>query len=82
MNFKIGFSYSDNTTDQRFLEELRNVPTGGSKSIQFNPTIDYDISRRLNIQLYFTRRINKPRISTAFQNNSTEVGGQVKFNLN
>ena len=82
MNFKVAFSFTDNATYQRFLEDNRNEPTAGAYALQFKPTVDYDISRRLNLQLYFSRTINIPKISTAFQRNTTEFGGQLKFNLN
>ncbi len=65
---------------QRRIEEGSTV-TNGNMNIQIRPTINYVVNQKLNIQLYFDRSINDPRVTTAFRRSSTAFGGQLRFNL-
>jgi cell surface protein SprA len=65
---------------QRKIEEVNTI-TNGNLNLQIRPTIGYIINQNLNIQLYFDRTINDPRVTTAFRRSSTAFGGQLRFNL-
>lgn len=65
---------------QRKLEEPATV-TNGNLNLQIRPTIGYVINQSLNIQFYFDRTVNDPRVTTAFRRSSTAFGGQLRFNL-
>jgi cell surface protein SprA len=65
---------------QRKIEEVNTI-TNGNLNLQIRPTIGYIINQKLNIQLYFDRTINDPRVTTAFRRSSTAFGGQLRFNL-
>jgi cell surface protein SprA len=65
---------------QRRIEEGSTV-TNGNMNIQIRPTINYVVNQKLNVQLYFDRSINDPRVTTAFRRSSTAFGGQLRFNL-
>jgi cell surface protein SprA len=65
---------------QRRIEEGSTV-TNGNLNVQIRPTINYVINQKLNVQLYFDRSINDPRVTTAFRRSSTAFGGQLRFNL-
>ncbi len=65
---------------QRKIEEESTV-TNGNLNLQIRPTIGYVINQSLQIQIYFDRTINDPRVTTAFRRSSTAFGGQLRFNL-
>ncbi|MFC0654842.1 T9SS outer membrane translocon Sov/SprA [Mongoliitalea lutea] len=65
---------------QRTLEEGSTV-TNGNLNLQIKPTVSYIINQNLNIQFYFDRIVNDPRVTTAFRRSSTAFGGQLRFNL-
>jgi cell surface protein SprA len=65
---------------QRKIEEVNTI-TNGNLNLQIRPTIGYIINQKLNIQLYFDRTINDPKVTTAFRRSSTAFGGQLRFNL-
>jgi len=57
------------------------LPTAGNKVITINPTIDYVISNRVNIKLYFEQRRVEPKISTAPPITNTKAGMQIRISL-
>ncbi len=65
---------------QRKLDEPSTV-TNGNLNLQIRPTIGYVINQSLNIQIYFDRTVNDPKVTTAFRRSSTAFGGQLRFNL-
>lgn len=65
---------------QRKIEEPATV-TNGNLNLQIRPTVGYVINQSLNIQFYFDRTVNDPRVTTAFRRSSTAFGGQLRFNL-
>ncbi|RZS96157.1 cell surface protein SprA [Cecembia calidifontis] len=65
---------------QRKIEDVNTV-TNGNLNLQIRPTVGYVINQNLNIQIYFDRTINDPRVTTAFRRSSTAFGGQLRFNL-
>lgn len=65
---------------QRKIEEPSTV-TNGNLNLQIRPTIGYVINQSLQVQIYFDRTINDPRVTTAFRRSSTAFGGQLRFNL-
>nr|WP_228527553.1 cell surface protein SprA [Pararhodonellum marinum] len=80
LQIRLATSVLDTRTVQRKIEEVNTV-TNGNLSIQLRPTIGYIINKNLNLQIYFDRTINDPRISTSFKRASTAFGGQLRFNL-
>jgi cell surface protein SprA len=65
---------------QRKIGEPSTV-TNGNINIQIRPTIGYVVNQNLNVQFYFDRTINDPRVTTSFRRSSTAFGGQLRFNL-
>ncbi|WP_234462336.1 T9SS outer membrane translocon Sov/SprA [Adhaeribacter terrigena] len=88
---RLDLSIRDNTIIQRsivqdsvsgaIVEKSRNEVTNGNMQLQLRPTIDYTVNQRLNVQLYFTRTISDPKISTSFKNTVTEGGVQLRYSL-
>ena len=80
LTFNMAMAFKDTKTVQRKIEE-DNTVTNGNLNFQVRPTVDYRASERLNVQLYFARTINAPKITNSFRRTTTEFGTQVRFNL-
>ena len=89
LTFNMAVAFKDTKTVQRKLrgpgpnpgETEDNTITNGNVNFQVRPTVDYRASERLNVQLYFARTINEPRITNSFRRTTTEFGTQIRFNL-
>ncbi len=80
IQFRINFTIRDTKTIQRKIDELNTV-TQGNINFQLRPTVQYMVSQRLNVTLYFERNINEPRISSSFKRSTTSFGTQIRFSL-
>ncbi len=80
ITFRMNFTIRDTESIQRKIEEEATV-TQGNINIQLRPTISYIVNDRLNIQAFFERTINEPRVSSSFKRASTAAGIQVRFSL-
>jgi cell surface protein SprA len=80
LTFNLSMTLKDTKTVQRKLDE-ENTITNGNINFQLRPTVDYRVNDKLNIQLYFARTINDPRVTNSFKRTTTEFGVQARFNL-
>jgi len=80
VTFKLNMSINDTQTIQRKIEE-ENVITNGNINIQIRPNISYVVNQKLNVQLYFDRNINEPKVSNSFPRATTKFGTKILFNL-
>jgi cell surface protein SprA len=80
LTFRLSTRIVDTQTIQRKIEEI-NTLTDGNLNVQLRPSIGYVVNQKLNVQFYFDRTINDPKVSTAFRRSSTAFGGQLTFNL-
>jgi cell surface protein SprA len=80
LNFRCDFTLRDSKTVQRTLDENSTV-TAGNLGIQLKPAINYAVNQRLNLQMYFERNINEPRISSSFRRADTNFGVQLRYSL-
>jgi cell surface protein SprA len=81
INFRIDFRVRDNVTANSRLDQNNNFATGGSKETSISPTIDYFLSSRINIKLYFDQRRVKPYISSSAPTTNTRAGVQIRISL-
>ncbi|HMX35840.1 MAG TPA: cell surface protein SprA, partial [Ferruginibacter sp.] len=65
INFRIDFKIRDNVTANSRLDQDNNFATGGSKDVTISPSIDYFLSNRVNIKLFFDQRRVNPYISSS-----------------
>ena len=80
ISMRMNFTIRNTQTLQRRLEDI-DVITNGNINYQFRPTVAYQVNDRLNMQLYFERSINEPKISTSYKRTNTSFGLQVRFSL-
>ncbi len=81
INFRFDFKVRDNVTANSRLDQDNNFATGGSKEITLSPSIDYFMSNRVNVKLYFDRRTVKPYISSSAPVTNTRAGVQIRISL-
>lgn len=79
--FRLDFSIRDDATTNSRLDQEQVLPTSGQKVIVINPTLDYVISNRVNIRLYFEQRRVEPKISTSPPITNTRAGVQIRLSL-
>jgi len=80
LTFKFNFTLRDTKTVQRKINDVHTV-TAGNVNFQLRPQIGYVLSERLNLNLYFERNVNTPRITTSYPRSTTQFGVQVRFSL-
>ena len=81
INFRLDFKIADNVTSNSRLDQNSAFATNGSKEITISPTIDYYISNRINVKLYFEQRRVNPYISSSPPTVDTRAGAQIRISL-
>ena len=82
INFRLDMSVRDNVTvNTTLLQSGTTLPTGGSKEISISPTIDYYLSSRVNLKLYFDQRRVIPYISSSAPITNTKAGIALRISL-
>ena len=80
ITFRLNVTVRDTKTIQHRIEEGSTI-TNGNINFQLRPNISYVLNQRLNLQIYFERNINEPRVSNSFRRSTTSFGVQVRFSL-
>lgn len=80
LQFRMSITIRNTKTIQRKLGEI-NIVTNGNINYQIRPNINYVLNKKLNLQFYFERSINEPRISTSYKRTTTSFGFQLRFSL-
>jgi len=80
VTFRLNITVSDNNIIQRKINEINTV-TNGNLNVQIRPNISYVVNQKLNIQAYFERTINDPKVSNSFRRATTRFGIQIRFSL-
>ncbi|MBL0309547.1 MAG: cell surface protein SprA [Bacteroidetes bacterium] len=81
LNFRFDFSYRDNVTINHRIDELQPQITQGAVTYTIQPSIDYIISKQLNVRLFFDQTRTIPKISNSFATTNTRAGLTLRFTL-
>ena len=82
LNVRFETTLRDQSTLNRYMDQTRPPEfTNGNFSLIIKPTVDYVVNQKLNIQFFFERNQNIPKISTSFPSAYTAGGVQVRFTL-
>ncbi len=81
INFRFDFRIRDNVTANSRLDQNNNFATGGSKEITITPSIDYFLSSRVNVKLFFDQRRVTPYVSASAPITNTRAGLQIRISL-
>ena len=81
LNVRADFSIRDNRTIIRKLEEDVDQITAGQRVLKVNLNLDYVLSDRFNLRLFFDRIVNKPFVSLSYPTANTNIGFSIRFTL-
>jgi cell surface protein SprA len=81
LNVRTDFSVRDNRTIIRKLEEDVDQITAGQRVLKVNFNLDYVLSDRFNLRLFFDRIVNKPFVSLSYPTANTNIGFSIRFTL-
>ncbi|MFW6020166.1 MAG: hypothetical protein ACOCPM_06255, partial [Bacteroidales bacterium] len=81
LNIKVDFSFRDNKTVLRKLVEDANQISAGQKVISINTSVDYKISKSINMRLFYDQVINDPYVSSQIKNSNINAGISLSFTL-
>ena len=80
LQFRLSLTVRDTKTVQRKIDD-ENTVTAGGMNFQLRPNVSYAINKKLNLQVYFERSINAPKVSNSFRRTTTAFGFQLRFSL-
>jgi cell surface protein SprA len=80
VTFKLNVSLNDTQTIQRAINDVNRV-VNGNLNLQLRPNISYVVNQKLNVQIYFDRNVNNPRVSNSYPRTTTRFGTKIMFNL-
>jgi len=81
LSFRFDFSYRDNVTVNHRIDQGVPQITSGSRTITIQPSIDYIVSKRLNVRIFFDQTQTIPKISSGFPTTNTKGGITLRFSL-
>jgi cell surface protein SprA len=81
MTFRFDLKVTDNVSSNSVLDAGTSYATSGSKEISLSPTVDYILSNRVDLKLYYTRDRIIPYISTSVPITTTKAGVQIRISL-
>lgn len=81
LKLNVDFSYKDIKTLLRKIEENITQASSGNKVFGVNVTVDYVLSSKVNLQLFYQHQGTTPLISSSYPVKSDEVGLNIKLML-
>jgi cell surface protein SprA len=81
LNFKLDFALRDNKTLIYQADVTAAQISSGAQNITYRPSIDYSISQRFIINLFYDSNLTKPFTSQAFNTSFTNFGVNLKLLL-
>ncbi|MFT5764258.1 MAG: cell surface protein SprA, partial [Saprospiraceae bacterium] len=81
LNIEFSFSLRDDITINHLLDQGVAEPTRGLRQIQFSPSVDYDINKKLNVRMFFDYSKTTPKTSASFPITNTRGGVTITFSL-
>lgn len=79
--FKVDFSYRDNVTVNHRIDQNTSDPTTGSRVLSLSPSIDYTVSKRINVRLFYDWSRTEPKTSAAFPTTTNKGGIKIRLSL-
>jgi cell surface protein SprA len=82
LNAQMRVSVRNTKTRNRTLDFIGPAPvTNGNTTISIAPSVDYTVSKRLNIRAFVDHTINRPAVANSFPTSFTNFGIQLRFSL-
>ena len=81
VNINLDLSMRDDVQSNSRLDQANAYSTGGQKVISIQPSLDFVMSNRVNLKLYFDQQRVVPYISTSAPVTNTRAGIQIRISL-
>ncbi|MDX5319926.1 MAG: cell surface protein SprA [Bacteroidota bacterium] len=81
LNFRLDFSIRDSKNAVSEIDNVTTIPAQGNKIISINPTIDYSITDKLNLRIFYDRRATQPVVATSFPTAITRGGITLRYTI-
>jgi len=81
LNFKLDFALRDNKTLIYRADVQAAQISSGAQNITYRPSIDYSISQRFNMTLFYDSNLTRPYTSQSFNTSFTNFGVNLKLLL-
>lgn len=81
LNVRFDFSIRDSRNTVSEVDNIVSVPAQGSRMVSIKPTIDYKISDKLNLRIFYDRKATKPVVATAFPTALTTGGITLRYTI-
>ena len=81
LNLKVDFSIRQNLTVIRKVVEEVTQPTAGQIIYSLKNSLDYQVTQRITVRLFYDWLFTNPRISTSFKSSNTNAGVSLRFSL-
>jgi cell surface protein SprA len=82
LNVRVDFSYRNNQTAIRKLEDISESEiTAGQKIFSIKATADYMLSDKFTMRAFYDQRVNRPYISNSYDNANYNAGFSLTFTL-
>lgn len=69
------------TPDPNDTEKDQKTVVNGTRIVNIAPTIDYKISKSLNLRIFYTRNVTEPANSLAFPRRNSTFGFSIRYTL-
>ncbi|MBL7719992.1 MAG: cell surface protein SprA [Flavipsychrobacter sp.] len=79
MTIRVDVAVRDDRTTNNFLAQNIGITTRGQRVIRISPTIDYVVSEKLTLRLFFDRNQSIPYVSSSFPITTTRGGLMLRF---
>ena len=79
LNLRLDFTYKNQISVIRKLEEDLNQIIAGATPFSFKATADYVLNERFTMRVFYNHILNKPKVSQQFKTLNIECGFTLKF---
>ena len=77
--FKMDVGFRDDKNSNTFLADNLNVVSRGQQVITIGPTLDYSVTQKLTLHLFYNRQQSIPYVSNAYPTTTTKAGLTFRF---
>jgi cell surface protein SprA len=81
LTFRFDFSYRDDITVNNQIDQGPAEITAGATTITIQPSVDYIISKRLTVRLFYDESKTIPKISSTYPTTNIKSGITFRFSL-
>ena len=79
LNMKVDVGLRDDKSTNHYLALNQDIVTRGARVITISPSIDYIVSEKLTLRLFYDRRQSIPYVSNSFPITTTRAGLTLRF---